>query len=296
MQQPIDVLDAVKAMKAAGEPFALATVVRTVAVTAAKAGAKALIRRDGSVTAGWIGGGCALAAVVKAARAALSDGRPRLISVQPTDALADLGVVSGQSRAGVEFASNLCPSQGSMDIFIEPVLPKPELLICGASPVAIALAALGKALGFSIAIAAAPGQSVEAAAADRVVDGYDLSGLPAAERYIVVATQGRGDEAALAAALSIGARHVAFVGSRRKAAALRQRLAAKAVDAERLAAVRCPAGLDIGAVTPEEIALSILSEIVACRRRGHRLAAETPDMLTEAGTTEAEETPHGHER
>src|SRR5262247_4663251 len=95
MKHPMDVLDEVKSLKASGEPFAIATVVRTVALTAAKAGAKALIRGDGSMSAGWIGGGCARAAVLKAAREALSDGKPRLISVQPGDALQELGVEAG---------------------------------------------------------------------------------------------------------------------------------------------------------------------------------------------------------
>src|SRR5262245_42051514 len=132
MNRPVDVLDEMKALKASGEPFAVATVVRTVALTAAKAGAKALIRRDGTMSAGWIGGGCARAAVLKAARAALADGRPRLVSVQPEDALQELGVHAGESKAGVQFARNMCPSQGTMDVFVEPVLPKPDLLICGA--------------------------------------------------------------------------------------------------------------------------------------------------------------------
>lgn len=270
MNKPADVLDEIKTLKASGEPFAIATVVRTVALTAAKAGAKALIRGDGTMSAGWIGGGCARAAVLRAAREALSDGRPRLVSVQPGDALQELGIEAGQSKEGVEFARNMCPSQGTMDVFVEPVLPRPELLVCGASPVAIALADLGKRLGFFVSIAAPAEDHGRFPGADQLAAGYDLSRLPAVERYVVIATQGSGDEAALAAALAASARHVAFVGSRRKAAALRQALAAKGSDQQRLAALRSPAGLNIGAVTPEEIALSILAEIVELRRRGAR--------------------------
>jgi xanthine dehydrogenase accessory factor len=296
MQQPLDLIDELKAMKAAGEPFAVATVVRTVALTAAKAGAKALIRADGSLSAGWIGGGCARAAVLAAARAALRDGRPRLISVQPEDALLQLGVVPGQAKAGVEFARNMCPSQGSMDIFVEPVLPGPELLICGTSPVAIALAQFGKALGFAVASAGASEEQIKLTLPDRIVSGYDLAALPAAERYVVVATQGQGDAAALAAALSSCACYVAFVGSRRKAAALRSAFAAKGFAEERLAAVNCPAGLDIGAVTPEEIALSILAQVVEYRRRGHRLPAARTAAAPAECTVAAKESSHGHER
>ncbi|OBQ29584.1 MAG: XdhC /CoxI family-like protein, partial [Anabaena sp. MDT14b] len=92
MQTHQDVLDLANDMKARGEAFALATVVRTVSVTAAKAGAKAVIRADGSISGGWIGGGCARGAVLKAARAAIADGQPRLVSIQPKDLLDELGV------------------------------------------------------------------------------------------------------------------------------------------------------------------------------------------------------------
>jgi xanthine dehydrogenase accessory factor len=277
MKQPVDVLDELNAMKASGEPFAVATVVRTVALTAAKAGAKALIRRDGTMSAGWIGGGCARAAVLKAARAALDDGRPRLVSVQPGDALQEHGVQAGQSKDGIEFARNMCPSQGTMDVFVEAVLPKPELVVCGATPVAVALADLGRRLGFLVAVAAPAEDHGKFAEIDIAVAGYDLSRLTAGERYIVVATQGRGDEAALMAALAAPARHVAFVGSHRKAAALHETLTARGVDPERLSALHAPAGLDIAAVTPEEIALSILAEIVQLRRRGLRSARTVED-------------------
>lgn len=270
---PIDLLDEMKTLRELGQPFAVATVVRTVALTAAKAGAKALIRSDGSVSAGWIGGGCARAAVLKAARASLDDGKPRLVSVQPGDALQEHGVEAGQCKDGVEFAKNMCPSQGTMDVFVEPVLPKPELLICGATPVAVALADLGRRLGFLISVAAPADEHGKFAEIDIAVAGYDLSRLIPAERYIVVATQGRGDEAALAAALAAPARHVSFVGSHRKGASLRASLAAKGTDPMRLAELHSPAGLDIGAVTPEEIALSILTEIVELRRRGLRIAS-----------------------
>src|SRR5579872_3200659 len=104
-----ELLDLISAKRAKGEPFALATVVRTVAATAAKAGAKAVIGPDGSMTEGWIGGGCARAAVAKAAKEALADGKPRLVSVQPPDVLQEQGLNAGEERAGVRFARNMCP-------------------------------------------------------------------------------------------------------------------------------------------------------------------------------------------
>src|SRR6266576_1291719 len=105
-----DVLDTISTRRAQREPFALATVVRTVAATAAKAGAKAVILPDGTISEGWIGGGCARAAVLKAAREALADGKARLVSVQPPDVLQEQGLAPGEERAGVRFANNMCPS------------------------------------------------------------------------------------------------------------------------------------------------------------------------------------------
>src|SRR5579864_9176781 len=128
-----DILEIISTRKASGEPFALATVVRTVAATAAKAGAKAVILPDGTITEGWIGGGCARAAVLKAARDALADGKPRLVSVQPPEGLEQQGVAAGDERSGTRFAGNMCPSQGTMDVFVEPVLPRPQIVICGRS-------------------------------------------------------------------------------------------------------------------------------------------------------------------
>ncbi len=270
MTAHVEVMDLVAQMKAAEQTFVLATVVRTVSVTAAKAGAKAIIRPDGTIVAGWIGGGCARGAVLKAAREALADGQPRMVSVQPEDLLAELGVKSGESRDGIRFASNMCPSKGTMDIFVEPVLPHPSLVILGASPVAMSLATQARQLGFHVTLAAPRADLVVIPDTDTLVDGYVLGELNQTRRFIVVSTQGKGDEAALRAAVAIDAEYHAFVGSRRKMAALRDKLAAAGVAAAALDRVKAPAGLDLGAITPEEIAMSILAEITAERRRGQR--------------------------
>jgi xanthine dehydrogenase accessory factor len=261
-----DILGIISARKATGEPFALATVVRTVAATAAKAGAKAVILPDGTISEGWIGGGCARAAVLKAAKEALADGRSRLISVQPGDALDEQGVTAGEERAGVRFAKNMCPSQGTMDIFVEPVLPRPQVVICGSSPVAVAVADLARRTGFAVIICAPAAEQPAFEAADRRIEGYALPVDAAGGRYVVVSTQGRGDEAALLAALAVDVDYVAFVGSRRKAEVLKAALAQRGVAPQRLAKLKAPAGIDLGAITPDEIAISILAEIVAARR------------------------------
>ncbi len=274
MNRSADILDHISTLKAKGERFALATVVRTVAATAAKAGAKAIILPDGSVSGGWIGGGCARAAVVKAAREALADGKARLVSVEPPDVLQAKGIAAGEEREGVRFAKNMCPSKGTMDIFVEPVLPRPEIVLCGSSPVAQALADLGRRLGFAIT-ACAPGEEQAAFGdVDRRIEGYTLPVEGDGARFVVVSTQGRGDEAALRAALSIDADYVAFVGSGKKAETLRTKLAGEGVDPKALARLKSPAGLNLGAITPEEIALSILAEIVERRRARQPAEAE----------------------
>lgn len=267
MERASDVLDLVSSLKAKGEAFALATVVRTVAATAAKAGAKAVIWADGSISGGWIGGGCARRAVIEAAQEALADGQARFISVQPPDLLEQHGVRPGEVREGVRFARNMCPSRGAMDVFIEPMLPRPQILLCGSSPVAAAIADLARRIGFSVTACAPEAEQSAFHEVDRRIEGYALPVAEEGERFVVVSTQGRGDEAALRAALAVEAEYVAFVGSRLKAHALKADLAEQGVDAERLAELRAPAGLDIGAVGPEEIALSILAEIVAFRRK-----------------------------
>jgi xanthine dehydrogenase accessory factor len=274
MTAHLEVMDLVAQMKAAEQTFVLATVVRTVSVTAAKAGAKAIIRPDGTIVAGWIGGGCAKGAVLKAAREALADGEPRMVSVQPEDLLAELGVKPGDSKGGIRFASNMCPSKGTMDIFVEPVLPHPSLVILGASPVAMSLAAQARQLGYHVTLAA-PAADVEAAPdADAVIDGFALGELNQARRFVVVSTQGKGDEAALRTAVATEAEYHAFVGSRRKMAALREKLIAQGADAVAIDRVKAPAGLDLGAITPEEIAMSILAEVTVERRRGQRAKKE----------------------
>lgn len=270
MTPPTEVLDLVAKLKAAEQVFALATVVRTVSVTAAKAGAKAVISPDGTIVAGWIGGGCARGAVLKAARDCIADGQPRMVSVQPEDVLAELGVTAGENRDGVRFAKNMCPSRGTMDIFVEPVLPHPSLVVLGASPVAMSLAAQARALGYHVTLAAPAGDIAAAPEADVVVDGFVPHDLNEARRFVVVSTQGKGDEAALKAALAIPAEYHAFVGSRRKMAALRAKLTADGAPADAIASIKAPAGLDLGAITPEEIAMSILAEITLERRRGQR--------------------------
>ncbi len=253
---PAEMLDpelagAAQALRARQEPFAFATIVRTAGATAAKPGAKALLGADGTLLQGWLGGGCTHGAVKRAALQALKDGRPQLISVAPEELLAEKGVAAGDEVDGMRFARNGCPSRGTVDIFVEPCLPVPELAVLGASPVAEALRALAPQFHWSVSA------TVGDASEDR----------PHHKRVVVIATQGQGDMDALQAALSAPCDYAAFVGSARKFATLAERLEAAGVGRARIDAVQAPAGLDLGAVTPEEIALSILAELVKLRRQ-----------------------------
>lgn len=240
-----DLAQTAQDMRARQQPFAFATIVRTAGSTAAKPGAKALLSADGTIAQGWLGGGCTRGAVKKAAIEALSSGAPQLVLVAPEELLVEKGVSSGDAIDGTRFARNGCPSRGSIDIFIEPCLPL--LTVIGASPVAEALSALAPEFHWSV------GSDVPEETIGR-------------QNVIIIATQGQGDLAALERALVAGYSHIAFVGSKRKYRALSEILLAKGIDQTDIDAVKAPAGLDIGAVTPEEIALSILAELVKVRR------------------------------
>lgn len=274
MAPQTDVLDMVSELRQRGEAFVVATVVRTVAVTAAKAGAKAVITPDGTIVGGWIGGGCARSAVLKAAQDVFRDGAARLISVQPPTELEAIGVTPGQSLQGVRFAKNMCPSQGTMDIFVEAVMPRPNLVICGSSPVAVALARLAAVMGYAVTAVAPQPEQEAFESADTRIEVYALPVSETAHRFVVVSTQGKGDEAALRAILGIDADYKAFVGSRRKMAAIREKLIADGVSVEAFDLIKAPAGLDIGAISPEEIALSIMAEVTSLRRQKIRAKQE----------------------
>lgn len=264
-------------LRATGAPFAMATVVRTMAATAARPGARALIDAEGRIVAGFLGGGCVRGAVVRAARACIASGAPQLLSIRPEDLLAEADIAPGEIRDGVLYARNGCPSRGALDIFVEPVLPRPRLLICGDGPVALALAELSRSFEFERWLCLPEGG--DGPPEVPVIPGFnaDHPGWHAPD-FVVIATQGKGDRDALRRALAAGARHVSFVASRRKFDTLAGQLQAEGVEPRALARVQAPAGIDIHAITPEEIALSILAELVRARRACQRPApdAETP--------------------
>ncbi len=225
-------------LKAQGLPYALVTVVRTVAPTSAYVGAQAIVTADGSLH-GWIGGGCAKGVVIAAAAKTLVSGLPKLVRIS-NDQMAE--------EEGVEQHAMRCASNGTIELFIQPFVERPGLSVLGTTPAAEEARFLAERLG--IKVSAAVGGAADAAP------------------IVLVATQGEGDEAALEAALRSTAAEVLMIASPRKAERLRAAMQARGVPADRVAALRAPVGPDIGASTPAEIALAAVAEVVRLRRAG----------------------------
>ena len=256
--------------QAQDRPFALVSVVRVEAPTSARAGDKALVTDDGQIE-GWVGGGCAQPAVVRAVRLALGDGRARMIRITPA--------AQGHERElgdVLEFGM-ACHSGGTIDLFVDPFLPPDQLVVIGDSAVAVALSTLAPRVGLQVSAVAHGTEPACFPDAARVVacdDGAAVAAAIAPGAFVVVATQGRRDLQGLRAALALRARKVFFVASARKAQVLRATLVESGSDASEVAAIVAPAGHAIGAQTPEEIALSVLAAVVATRRNRESPPAE----------------------
>ncbi|MBV2216893.1 MAG: XdhC family protein [Diaphorobacter sp.] len=265
-------------LHAAEQPFALVTVLHAQAPTSAKPGDKALVTADGQIH-GWIGGGCAQPAVIKTVRHALDSGQPQTIRIAPTDESAErtLGDV-------LEFGM-ACHSGGTLELFIDPVLPTPQLVVFGDSPVARALTGLAPHVGLQAVLVAEGALATDFPEAVRVI-GTDqtatVSEALTSGGLVVVATQGRRDLPALRSALALQPQHLWFVASERKASVLRDSLIGAGEDPARVAAIVAPAGEPIGAHTPEEIALAVLATVIAARRgRSARAVAAAASVPAE---------------
>ncbi len=265
-------LDLAERLRASGKDFALTTILRTFDSTAGKPGDKAVVLPNGDIE-GFVGGHCVTGAVRRTALAVLESGQPKLIRVRPKDE-----VTGEYDLDGVELHTSMCLSRGTVEIFVEPVKADRRLVVLGASPVAQAIVALAQTLGYRVIVAAAAADHAKIPGAATYIDGFALDDLkPGADDSVIVATQGKGDRDALRVALRSGAGYAGMVCSRKKLDALRTRLLEEATDlAPAFAALHAPAGLDIGAEGPEEIALSIFAEIVAHRRLG--VARGTPGI------------------
>ena len=267
-------------LEAAGRPFVVATVVAVQRPTSARPGASGIVHPDGTIE-GWVGGSCAQPVVIREALRALADGQPRLLRLSK-DAPAE-----GRRGDGVVELVMTCHSGGTLEIYVEPHLPAPLLWVAGTTPIASALVTLGNATGWRVSVfdpVAAPDAfpGAELVSAETNLVRVDPESSP----YVVVATQGVWDEEALASALRRDAAYVGLVASPTRAAVVRQWLRDESgLAEERLAALRAPAGLDLGAETAEEIAISILAELVQVRRgRASFVAAPGPATIAVAST------------
>jgi xanthine dehydrogenase accessory factor len=244
-----------------GRPFVLATVVWRRGPTSGKQGSKAVILPDGAVR-GWLAGACAEPTVIAEARAAMADGRPRLLFLGPADEL------DGVLRAGVATVPLACESEGALEVYLEPNLPPPHVVVIGRSPAADTIVALAHALEWRATIVDDEG-SADHPGGIPVVAELNLAGLGVdSATAVVVATQGHYDEAALEVALGTGAGYVGLIASRRRADAVRDYLRDRGIADEAVDRVRAPAGLDLGEVEPGEIGVAVLAELVALKAAG----------------------------
>jgi len=247
----LDVVERIAQLTAMREPFVHATVVRAQHPTSARPGDQAIVHQDGTIE-GFVGGQCAVGAVRTAALDALAEGESVLLRVLPD------GVDGFPDAPGARVVVNPCLSGGSLEIFLQPMLPAAVVHVVGTSPIARAVAGLAAQVGFQVSA------------------GEDGAGVPRGTVATVVSGHGHGETEAIRAALDAGVPYVGLVASLKRGASVVDELR---LDDDERARVRTPAGLDIGAVTPGEIALSIMADVVrAIRTDGIAPATETADV------------------
>jgi xanthine dehydrogenase accessory factor len=242
----LGVLEEMGELTRRGEAFALATVVWRQGPSSSQPGSRAIITAAGELH-GWIGGACAEPVVIREAQQVMADGTARLLLLGTPEQFGG-GVPDGMTVVPIS-----CQSEGALEVYIEPVLPAPHLVIAGDSPMARTLASLARALGWRADLIRGPDFTAGAA------DGRSM---------VVVATQGHGDEEVLEAAVAARPAYLGLVGSRRRGATVLGYLADRGVPQDQLDRVRVPAGLDLGPTTHQEIAVAILAELVQLRASG----------------------------
>lgn len=243
------------------EPFVLATVVAYKSPQSAKTGSKAIIKSDGTLI-GWVGGGCVQPIVLREAKQALQTGNPKLLTISPEELRDDW--------KGVQSFRMTCEGGGSLEIYLEPFLPKPHLVVIGSSPVAAIVAELGALLDFKVVAVEKDFSSVR----DQINESS----------YVVVATMGNQDEEGLLAVIGTRPRYLGLVASRKKSAALFDYVRETGASDEDIALITCPAGVDIGSETLPEIALSVAAEITRVRRTNSEQRMPLPEPQPIAAT------------
>jgi xanthine dehydrogenase accessory factor len=255
--QSWDVLEEAGELTRRGQPFALATVVWRQGPSSGQQGSRAIITADGDLH-GWIGGACAEPVVIREARQVITEGVPRLLLLGTPEQFASKAQLGGAMPDGMTFVPIACQSEGALEVYIEPMLPAPHLVVVGRSPMVTTLADLSRALGWRTT----------------VLDRGAFTAADAAESsMVVVATQGHGDEDAVEQAVAARPAYLGLVGSAKRGAAVLGYLADRGVPQDQLDRVRVPAGLDLGRTSHREIAVAILAELVQLRAAGELLAA-----------------------
>ena len=246
-----------------GESFALATVVWRQGPSSSQQGSRAIITASGEFY-GWIGGACAQPTVIREAHEVITEGTPRLLL------LGSPGQFGQTVPDGMTVVPISCQSEGALEVYIEPVLPTPHLVVVGRSPMAQTLANLARALGWRAELVAAA----------------DFTAADASERsMVVVATQGHGDEEAVEQAVAARPAYLGLVGSRRRGAAVLGYLEERGLPKEQLDRVKVPAGVDLGRTTHQEIAVAILAELVQLRASGALAGVRAEGTPSTAGTS-----------
>jgi len=263
-----ELLKVVSSLNRERAAYALATVVETHGSASAKPSSKALIDAAGRVLVGWVGGGCAESAACKAALECLGTGEATIIDIDLSDEVLGAGM----------------PCGGHMRVFVDPVLPRPQLWLMGHGRIAEALCTLADALGFDVIVVDGAATWQRYVAARRLItDDLDYSQLaPLSQDFVVIASQHKGDHESMERALASEARYIALIASRKRSRLVLRYLRENGVDPDNLARVVAPAGLDLGGRTPEEIALSVVSQMVMVRRGGSGAdKRETSDLTGE---------------
>jgi xanthine dehydrogenase accessory factor len=249
-----ELLEVVSLLNRERAAYALATVVETEGSASAKPSSKALIDAQGRLLTGWVGGGCAESAVCRAALECLETGKAAIVDIDLSDEVLGAGM----------------PCGGRMRVFVDPVLPRPQLWLMGHGRIAEALCTLADLLGLDVIVDDGAATWQRYVAAKRLItDDLDYSQLaPLPNDFVVIASQHKGDHESIERALASGARYIALIASRKRSGLVLRYLREKGVDRDNLARVVAPAGLDLGGRTPEEIALSVVSQMVMIRRGG----------------------------
>ena len=266
-----ELIDQISKYMGQGEEFAVAQVIWREAPSSGKPGDKAIILKDGSLI-GWIGGGCVKGIAVKEAQEAIRENRSRLVRIDPD---------ADNSEDGSHKTYRMtCHSGGTMELFIEPITPNPQLIIVGKSNIARALSKLAIATNLRVNVLSKDVHKGMFPGVNNIHDRVDFSKVNIDKNtFIVVASQGEDDEESIRKALETSCNYVGFISSLRKLVKIKEYLVQTELSANRINELKTPVGMDINAKLPEEIAISILAEIVQLFRDPNRKEVQEPDTV-----------------